>query len=53
VKEGEGKNKYMVHGIIEKLDDTMLRISEIPIHKGTTDYRSKVLEAKLGKVPIQ
>ena len=42
-----GTNKYTVRGLIEKTGPTTLRITELPIHKGTTAYRTKVLEEHL------
>src|SRR5205085_1206679 len=37
-------NKYMSHGIISKMSNTHVLITELPIHKWTEDYRSKVLK---------
>ena len=35
--------KYTSHGIITKTSDTNVLITELPLHKWTDDYRSKVL----------
>lgn len=40
------KHKYDVHGIIRKLDDTTVEITELPIHKWTQNYKSE-LEAMI------
>src|SRR5439155_11160154 len=36
-------NKYISHGIIEKINDTCILISELPVRKWTEDYKSKNL----------
>jgi len=40
---GTNNHKYISHGIIEKKSDTKVLITELPLHKWTDDYRSKVL----------
>jgi DNA topoisomerase-2 len=41
------RTKYAVEGLIEKVDDTTVLISELPIQKWTTDYKEKVLDKLL------
>ena len=40
---GTNNNKYISHGRITKTSDTNVLITELPLHKWTEDYRSKVL----------
>jgi DNA topoisomerase II len=40
------KNKYDVSGVITKLDDTTVEITELPIHKWTQTFKSE-LEAMM------
>ncbi|KXN89810.1 DNA topoisomerase 2 [Leucoagaricus sp. SymC.cos] len=40
------KHKYDVHGVIRKLDDTTVEITELPIHKWTQNYKAE-LEAMI------
>ena len=42
-----GEHKYDVTGIAEKIDDTTVRISELPIHKWTINFKAE-LEAMIG-----
>lgn len=37
--EGAGESKYAIHGRIERVNDTTLHISELPIKKWTQDYK--------------
>ena len=41
-----GKNKYDVYGIVTKLNDTTVEITELPIHKWTQSYKAE-LEAMI------
>jgi len=36
------KQKYDVHGIIRKLNDTTVEITELPIHKWTQTYKAEL-----------
>jgi DNA topoisomerase-2 len=36
------KHKYDMHGVIHKLDDTTVEITELPIHKWTQNYKSEL-----------
>lgn len=36
------KHKYDVHGIIRKLNDTTVEITELPIHKWTQNYKAEL-----------
>ncbi|EKM83675.1 hypothetical protein AGABI1DRAFT_117173 [Agaricus bisporus var. burnettii JB137-S8] len=40
------KHKYDVHGVIHKLDDTTVEITELPIHRWTQNYKAD-LEAMI------
>lgn len=42
-----GEYKYDVTGIAEKVDDTTVRISELPIHMWTVNFK-KELETMIG-----
>merc|ERR1712130_620457 len=37
--------KYLVEGLIEKVDEKTVLISELPIHKWTTDYKNNCTES--------
>lgn len=41
-----GEHKYDVTGIAEKVDDTTVRVSELPIHKWTVSFKAE-LEAMI------
>ena len=43
-----GDHKYDVTGIINKIDDTTVEITELPIHKWTQSYKVE-LEAMMGE----
>ncbi|KAF9535792.1 DNA topoisomerase [Crepidotus variabilis] len=43
-----GKNKYDVFGIVRKLDDTTVEITELPIHKWTQNYKAELEAMILG-----
>lgn len=43
-----GEHKYDVMGIVKKLDDTTVEITELPIHKWTQSYKAE-LEAMVGE----
>merc|ERR1712087_1072495 len=47
------RTKYTVHGIVEKVDDTTVLISELPIAKWTSEYKDKVLDKLLEANKIQ
>ncbi len=40
------KNKYDVFGVVKKLSDTTVEITELPIHKWTQTYKAE-LEAMI------
>ncbi|KAF7367438.1 DNA topoisomerase 2 [Mycena sanguinolenta] len=44
-----GKNKYDVHGIIEKVNATTVRITELPIHRWTNAYKVELESMLSGK----
>ncbi|PFH54688.1 hypothetical protein AMATHDRAFT_83127, partial [Amanita thiersii Skay4041] len=41
------KQKYDVHGIVRKIDDTTVEITELPIHRWTQNYKAE-LESMIG-----
>jgi DNA topoisomerase II len=43
-----GEHKYDVTGIAKKISDTMIEITELPIHKWTQSYKIE-LEAMIGE----
>ncbi|KAF9015391.1 DNA topoisomerase [Cyathus striatus] len=43
-----GKNKYDVHGIVRKIDDTTVEITELPIHKWTQNYKAELEQMMIG-----
>ena len=43
-----GEHKYNVAGIASKLNNTMIKIMELPIHKWTPTYKAE-LEAMIGE----
>ena len=43
-----GEHKYDVTGIVNKIDDTTVEITELPIHKWTQNYKLE-LEAMMGE----
>lgn len=43
-----GDHKYDVTGIVTKIDDTTVEITELPIHKWTQGYKAE-LEAMCGE----
>merc|ERR1712165_282541 len=38
------RTKYDVHGVVEKVDETTVLISELPIQKWTSEYKEKILD---------
>jgi len=36
------KNRYDIFGVIKKLNDTTVEITELPIHKWTRDYKAEL-----------
>jgi DNA topoisomerase-2 len=46
-------DKYKISGIIEKIDDTTIEITELPIRKWTQDFKEMLEEMTSGtdKVP--
>jgi DNA topoisomerase II len=36
------KHKYDVHGVVKKLNDTTVEITELPIHKWTQTYKAEL-----------
>merc|ERR1712080_484367 len=38
------RTKYAMEGLIEKVDDSNLLISELPVGRWTSDYKEKVLD---------
>ena len=43
-----GEHKYDVTGIVNKIDDTTVEITELPIHKWTQSYKQE-LESMMGE----
>ena len=43
-----GDHKYDVTGIVNKIDDTTVEITELPIHKWTQNYKQE-LETMMGE----
>ena len=43
-----GEHKYDVTGIVNKIDDTTVEITELPIHKWTQNYKQE-LESMMGE----
>ena len=43
-----GDNKYDVMGVVNKIDDTTVEITELPIHKWTQNFKAE-LEAMCGE----
>lgn len=43
-----GDNKYEITGIIRKVNDTTVEVTELPIHKWTQTYKAE-LESMVGE----
>ncbi|KAE9383266.1 DNA topoisomerase II [Gymnopus androsaceus JB14] len=43
------KNKYDVHGVVTKLDDTTVEITELPIHKWTQTFKAELEAMMVGE----
>ena len=43
-----GDNKFEITGIIRKINDTTVEVTELPIHKWTQTYKAE-LEAMVGE----
>jgi DNA topoisomerase-2 len=43
-----GEHKYDVTGIVRKINDTTVEVTELPIHKWTQNYKAE-LEAMIGE----
>ena len=43
------KNKYDVTGIVTKLDDTTVEITELPIHKWTQTFKAELEAMMIGE----
>lgn len=43
-----GDHKYDVTGIVRKINDTTVEVTELPIHKWTQNYKAE-LEAMIGE----